>query len=433
MAGRERTPAEGVRIVRDLPGGALALLDVEPRARGAAVGFWYPSGSRDEADDQKGYTHFVEHMVFKGTATRGPEDIAREADRVGGWLNAFTEREATCFHCSLPGSALPLAIDLLSDMAHRSVFDPEEFEREREVVANEAWAALDDPEESGQDAFLARLWPGQAMGRKIQGEPEDVAAIERERLVGYWREHFGPSRLVVSIAGGFDPDEALRALERSLPRDAAARAPRPSPRPVAAAPFRAAEAGKARQTHFYAGIPLEPPFDREDYWALSIASAAWGEAMGSRLFLALRERAGLCYSVWSGAGISRDAGLWSVFASTRAASFPKLAELYDEELERFATGGLEAAEFADAVSHLAGSTEVGADDMEFRMRRLARQWFFDGNPESVEASVCALRRSGLERVNESVRRRIDPSLERRLAWGRVGSRVETAISGRAGR
>ena len=170
-----------------LPGGALLLEEADREARSFALGFWFPLGSRHEALPERGFVHFVEHMVFKGSSRRSAQDFAREVDRVGGYLNAFTDRDTLCFYCIVPAPHWRLAADILVDLVFNAVFPDEEFERERTVIVSEILAAQDDPEEASHDAFVERIWPGNPLSRKIAGEVEDAEAATRDSLNAFYR------------------------------------------------------------------------------------------------------------------------------------------------------------------------------------------------------------------------------------------------------
>ncbi|MCX7025804.1 MAG: pitrilysin family protein [Spirochaetes bacterium] len=407
--------------------GATVIAEPDDRFQSAAIGFWFDFGSSRETDVERGFTHFVEHMVFKGTGRRKAEDIAREIDRVGGYLNAYTEREETCFHCAIPQGRVGLAVDVLSDMLFASTFDPEEFLRERDVIRNETLAALDEPEEAGSDEFAARLWPGDPYGRRIAGTPEEVMAIERDPLFAFYRDRFAPERLVVVAVGAVDIAELEASLEAALPPGRYGSADC-LPAIPAATVFKSALGAPIKQTHLYTGIPLDPPFEPDEYWLLAIVNSAFGDAASSRLFLELRERRGLCYSAGSGFSLSPSAGFWTAFAATTPERFPELLEGYRILSRSLHEKGLVSGEIAEAKSRIAGSMLLGADDLEYRMKRLIRQFFFDRTLEPVETSVRRVSSFSDELVNEIISRRLDPRRESVFAYGSIPRGVKAAVA-----
>ncbi len=415
-----------------LRSGATLLVDTDERYRGAAIGFWFDFGSASEADDERGFTHFVEHMVFKGTARRSAEDIAREIDRTGGYLNAYTEREETCFHALVPADAADLAVDVVSDMLVASRFDPKDFELERDVIRNETLSALDEPEEAGADEFAERLWPDCAYGRRVAGTPDDVARVDRDRLYAFYRERFDPARMLVVVSGAADADGIARKLDDAFAVRAEAAPPKPTLSPRATI-VREARRADIAQTHFYAAIPFAPPFASVDYWKLAIASSAFGDASSSRMFLELREKRGLCYQAGSGFSLTPLAGTWNAFAATTPDKFPMLVEVYDGIARDLFERGLTRAEFDEAASRVRGSLALGSDDLEYRGKRLARQFLFDRRIETLEETVGALDSLTLESVNAFIAERLDPRGESVFAYGKTPRAVREAVKAAAGR
>ncbi len=195
-----------------LPCGAALAAETAEGTRSFAAGFWFPIGSRHEAPRERGFVHFVEHMAFKGTLRRNAAAISREIDRVGGYLNAFTDRDSICLHCQVPGPYWRLALDVLCDMALASTFRPEDFEREREVIVSEILSASDDPEECSHDRFLSSIWPGDPLSRKIAGEPEDIRRITRDALYAFYEAELSPRSLLVTTSGPISAAEVAEEL-----------------------------------------------------------------------------------------------------------------------------------------------------------------------------------------------------------------------------
>ncbi len=416
-----------------LPRGAALLAETAEGARSFAAGLWFRLGSRHEAPHERGFAHFTEHMIFKGSETRSALDIARAADRVGGWLNAFTERDCLCVHCVVPAAYWRLALELLVDMTFRATFPEEEFERERGVIRSEILAARDDPEESSHDAFLERIWSGHPLGRTIAGEPEDIDAISREALYAFYRARLRPELLVASVAGPLSAAEVAYELARSLDAlpsfpAASAAPPVPETTPVFHAVDEFLEAS-ASQVYLYEALQLDPPFALSDYYTLSTLNGAIGESMSSRLFQRLRERLGLCYSVYSGFSLGRSEGLWLASASCAPRDFPRLLAALDEELDKIARScgnALFADEVAESVSRIEGSYELSLDDPEYGMRRLARQYLYLDEVLDVEetrARILAVRPAD---VNAMAERLFAGKVRARFAYGRptkAGSRL----------
>ncbi len=431
-----------------LPCGAALAAETAEGARSFAAGFWFPIGSRHEAPRERGFVHFVEHMAFKGTSGRSAAAISREIDRVGGYLNAFTDRDSICIHCQVPASRWRLALDVLSDMAFNSVFKAEDFEREREVIVNEILSARDDPEERSHDEFLGSIWPSDPLARKIAGEPEDIRRITRDELYGFYRAEFSPRSLLVTASGPVpvaDLAEELSRLAFASGADAGAvGGAREGGEPGGAqracvAPRFSATRGFSRadmeQVHFYEAIQLDSPFSEEDYYALAAFNGALGEASSSRLFLSLREDKGLCYSVYSAFAMSRTECLWMASANVSEAQLPALSAEMDRLLDEAAEGGLTEEESADAVSRLVGSFDLALEDTDFRMRRIARQVLFSGGtgdadgaagaqePDEARASMARLDQGDLNAVCS---RLLEGRERARFAYGSLSRRTARA-------
>jgi predicted Zn-dependent peptidase len=384
-----------------LPRGAALAADNAEGARSFAAGFWFPVGSRHEAPRERGFVHFVEHMAFKGTARRGAAEISREIDRVGGYLNAFTDRDSICLHCQVPASAWRLALDVLADMAFASRMDDADFEKEREVIVSEILSARDDPEECSHDALLAAIWPGHPLSLKIAGEPEDLARATSLALRDFYTERFVPSALLATVAGPVGAEEVAEALSEALDRAAGSRRTGagagasasasasagasasaalsvPSESTPSFFPARSYRIARMEQANYFEAVQLDPPFAPDDYYALAAVNGAIGEAASSRLFQSLRERRGLCYSVYSAFSLDRTECLWLASANVSPNRIAELARAMGDQIDAVGAGELGDDECADAISRLAGSFELSLDDTDYRMRRIARQIWFSG-------------------------------------------------------
>lgn len=378
--------------------GAIGLFEPVEESHSASLGLWFPVGSRFEKPEEAGFSHFVEHMLFKGSSSRDAHDIAITIDRLGGYLNAFTEKDLVCVHCTVPSRGLGTAIEVLCDMAFDSVFQPEETEKERAVILSELASSQEDPEERAWDHFLERIWPGQGAARKIGGEPEDVRRARRDDLYAYYQKHFVPADLLASLSGRFDPDEATEAFSAAVPRGM-----RPSaavgPEPLRFVGARECLRAEAEQSYLYRAWPLEPPLGEPEYRALSALSAAFGDSSSSRLFQELREKTGWCYSVYSGFSTTPSGGLFYVHAAASPKDIPALSAELDRQAALMAERGLSEDEAVAVASHLEGLDIVAADDTESRMKRLARQYLYSGTVDGYEESLELTRSTGKAEVD----------------------------------
>jgi len=413
-----------------LPRGASLLAERVEGLRSFSAGFWFPVGSRHEAPRERGFVHFIEHLFFKGTESRSALDIARAVDRVGGYLNAFTERDTLCVHCTVPARHWRLAIDILADLCFRSTFPAEEVEREREVIVSEILASLDDPEETAHDLLLERIWPGDPLARPIAGTEDEVRSALRAGLVSFRESMLGPDRLVVTAAGPIEGADIAGALETLLVR---AKQGRSKSLPAFVEPTFVASVGEAQarlsQSYLFVAIPLHPPFASEDFYVMSALNGAFGESMSSRLFQKLREREGLCYSVASGFTMGRSEGLWVAQASSSARLFPALIESMLGEIAALgAARPLSEEEVSESISRLEGSYDLALEDSEFRMKRLARQAMLTDEVLDVEETrerILAVDAGAVAAMTDRVFASASMAV---FAYGNMGSRARKALA-----
>jgi predicted Zn-dependent peptidase len=371
---------DGSRVRRSiLSSGIRVLSEQVAGARSATVGFWVPIGSRDEGPGTLGSTHFLEHLLFKGTPRRSALDIAASFDAVGGENNAATAKEYTCYYAKVRSQDLGMAVEVLADMVAASVLDPDEFELERGVILDELAMAEDDPADVASERFFESVLGHHPLGRPIGGSPGTIEDATRDSVAAHYRESYRPSRLVVAAAGGVDHDVLVRGVEQGL-RDAGwdlGEETEPEPRrPVDPAQL---VRGAARtiierpleQTHLLLGVPaLVADDDRRS--TLAVLNAILGGGMSSRLFQEVREKRGLAYSVYSFASSFSDAGLFALSAATAPQHAGAVAELMLGEFAGMAQGGVTGEELRRAVGQLAGSSALALEDSDVRMSRLAR-------------------------------------------------------------
>jgi len=410
-----------VNTVLRLPRGAALAADYAAGTRSFAAGFWFPIGSRHEAAHERGFVHFVEHMAFKGTSRRSASLLSREIDRVGGFMNAFTDRDSICLHCLVPATHWRLALDVLADMAFFSLFDALEFEREREVIISEILAAQDDPEESAHDHFLAAIWPGDPLARKIAGEPEDLTAVTREALYAFYRENFGPGNLLVTAAGPVDPAAVASELGSILSSASFDERPLAAPRAEATPHFETVrEYRKASigQVNYFEAIQLDPPFSTADYHAFAALNGVIGEAASSRLFQSLREEQGLCYSVYSAFSLGRSELLWFASANVSLGKLPRLAAEMGRIVEALGEKSLTEEEFAEVRSRLLGAFEIALDDPDYRMRRLARQVLFADSYLTTDETLAIIDNLDFAAVDAARLRLFSGRTRARFAYGK---------------
>jgi predicted Zn-dependent peptidase len=380
-AGEISFTAAGDSLVRRsvLPSGVRILSERVPGARSATVGFWVAVGSRDEQPESFGSTHFLEHLLFKGTRDRTALDIAVSFDEVGGEHNAVTAKEYTCYYAKVRDRDLPMAIDVLADMFTSSLLDAEEFETERGVILEELAMADDDPADVTSERFFEAVMGGHPLGRPIGGSVETIEAATRDAVWAHYRENYRANDLVVTVAGAVDHDELVARVERCLTSagwqlaDEAApvarRTPdsqfieRGAPLVVVRRPI--------EQANILLGVPaLAATDDRRN--VLNVLNSVLGGSMSSRLFQEVRERRGLAYSVYSFAPSYSDTGVLGLYAGCSPSKAAQVAELMAGELRTLATGGITADELRRALGQMAGASALALEDSDNRMSRLGR-------------------------------------------------------------
>lgn len=399
--------AGGARFRRSiLPGGVRLLTEAVPGASSVSIGYWVPVGSRDEQAHQFGSTHFLEHLLFKGTPQRSAYDLALAFDRIGGEHNAATSREHTVYHAKVRDVDLEVAITALSDMITSSVIDPEEFELERGVILEELAMADDDPTDALWERFYAAVFPDHALGRPIGGTPETIKATRRDDVWQHYRAHYRPGELVVTIAGAVDHDAARALVTSTLLEggwhldDSATPAVRRDTTPLTLQVERGPvfiERPLEQVGLILGGRGLRITDDRRQ--AFGVLHRIFGGGMSSRLFQEVREKRGLAYSVHSFGGSHADAGVTGMYAGCAPANAAQVASVMRDEAARLAEDGVTETELADAKGAAAGSSALALEDTDTRMNRLGRAEIHAG--EFVDLDVALERVEGV--TGEDVR------------------------------
>jgi predicted Zn-dependent peptidase len=400
----------------ELDSGARIILEPVANTDVASIGLWQMSGSRDEGDREAGYTHFLEHMLFKGTAKRSAYQIAQAVERVGGYLNAFTEKEVTCFYCTLPGDSIDLAVDVLTDMYFSSVLEEQELQKEKAVIVNEIKTIEDNPEEKGQQIYLESLWDGHPLSRKITGEVQQVEEIDKQRLLSFYKGRYAPATTVITASGKIDADRLTTGLTAAFAANGRGQASVRRNLPAARIQWKAIP-DKFEQVHLYTGISYPSSTEIGEYYHDLVFNTLFGESMSSRLFQRLREDRGLCYSVSSFRTYFTDVSLWTIYANTIPSLLPSLVEAVNEELARLHEQPPSEKEIEDAKSQLKGNMILAREDMENRMKRLFRQVHLTGRAVEYETSLELLRQIGRNDILSIIEKRIQPDRFNLLAYG----------------
>lgn len=368
-----RIPQPGRIRKERLPNGITVLTERLPHVRSVSLGVWLRRGSRHEPVDLNGVTHFIEHLVFKGTTTRTAREIALAVDSIGGQIDAFTSKEYTCFYAKVLDTHLADAVELLGDIVRSPRFDPEEMERERQVIVEEIRMVEDAPEDLVYDLFASRVYPGHPLGRPIQGTERTISGMSRRRVLGYFRQAYRPSNLLVVAAGNLEHRRLVRLLARAL-----GSIPRAAARSTGGAPVRVRPVVARRkkrdleQLHLLLGVTAFPEGWRGRY-PLFVLNAILGGSMSSRLFQKVREERGLAYSVYSALNAFADTGALLVYAATSPDRGDEVVGLVRDEMRALSREGPTAHEIDVAREHLKGSLMLSLESTSARMSNLARQ------------------------------------------------------------
>jgi predicted Zn-dependent peptidase len=359
-----------------LPGGLRVVTEAMPGVRSLSVGVWVPVGSRDETLGLAGTSHFLEHLLFKGTSTRSALDIASAMDAVGGEFNAFTEKEHTCYYATVLDRDLDLAIDVISDVVLHATITAQDVDIERSVVLEEISMRDDDPADLVFDEFATALHGDTPLGRPILGTVESITGLSRAQVNGYYRRRYQPAEMVVSVAGNVTHADVLRVVRRYFETGLAGEGARRTPRRSEAGTVRPADAVRVlgeetEQANLVLGMHGLSRHDPRRF-AVGVLSAALGGGMSSRLFQRIREERGLAYSVYSFAHGYADTGQFGVYAGCQPGKADEVLGLMRDELDSAAAGALTAAEVERGKGQMRGGIVLGLEDSGSRMTRIGK-------------------------------------------------------------
>ena len=378
-AGFERT---------ELPGGLRVLTERMSVVRSVTLGIWAGVGSRDETPRLAGASHYLEHLLFKGTRRRSARDIAEAMDAVGGETNAFTSKEYTCFYARTLDRDLPLAVDILVDMLRSSRLAGVDVDAERTVILEEIGMHNDAPDDVVHDLFAEALFGGHPLGRPVLGTVDSITSIQRDAIIRYWRRHYMPGNLVVAAAGSLEHDQVVELVAEAF-GDAGAGEPigpregRREPRVHGGVAVRPKPTEQAHVVLGSRGLSRSDP----RRFALGVLNVAFGGGVSSRLFQEVREKRGLVYSIYSYAAQFTETGSFSVYAGAAPKRIHEVLAIVRDELERVVADGLTEAELERGKGHLEGSLVLGMEDTSGRMTRLGKSELTFGEILSVDEVI----------------------------------------------
>jgi predicted Zn-dependent peptidase len=384
-----------------LDSGLRVVTESLPQLRSVTLGAWVGSGGRDEQANEWGASHFLEHLLFKGTEERSARDIAEAIESVGGEMNAFTAHEQTVFYVRVPDVQFDVAFEVLADVLWSPVFRPDEVESERQVILEEIAMRDDTPDDIVHELFAAALYPGHPLGREVIGSEESISQMPRDRIAAYHGAHYAPSNVIVAAAGNIGHQDVVDRARARVPSHDGARPARPRVEPEEPEP-RVVMQRDTEQSHVVVGMRALPNLDPDRY-ALMLVNQMLGGGMSSRLFQEVRESRGLAYSVYSYHASFDDTGFLAIYAGTAPERVAETLDVVDAEVARLVRDSLADEELAAAKGHIVGSLAMSLETSAARMRRIGRAEMTEGDIPSLDELVARV-----ERVEAAdVRRVID--------------------------
>jgi predicted Zn-dependent peptidase len=395
-----------------LDNGVRILVEPVTHVQSAAIGLWCRTGSRHELDTEEGITHLIEHMLFKGTPTRTAKDIAESIEGRGGMLNAFTDKESTCYYCRTLSDDAVNGIEVLTDMMLHSNFDPEELEREEEVVCEEIKRSVDEPGDHVHELHLEYRWGKHALGKPIIGTEESVRSFRRDHILSYMDRRYRAENVMLSVSGNVDPDQIRAAAEMTLGKLPSGVTNSQVERPLGTKAMN--EVSKdTEQVHFCIGTDGISMYDEVDIPVMSILDSALGGSMSSRLFQEVRERRGLVYSIGSYTLTYGAGGAYTVYGGTSKKNWEEVKEITRREMDKVMQDGLSEAELERVKRSLAGNLVLALEGMNSRMMRMSRNEFNHERQITVEEV--------LERLNKVTNSQVMELANRILAEEKVST------------
>ncbi len=398
-----------------LDNGVRVLVEPVGHVKSAAIGLWCKTGSRHEFDNEAGITHLIEHMLFKGTEKRTAKEIAEAIEGEGGSLNAFTDKESTCYYCRVLSDSVEGGVDVLTDMMLHSLIDPEELEREESVVLEEIKRSQDEPSDHVHELHLEHRWGTHPLGKPIIGTPDSVSSFKREDITTYMDRRYRGENVLLAVAGNVSADQVRTFAEQALGGIKSASSDEQPARPGGTAKT-IAEEKDVEQIHFCIGTDGTSLYD-DDLYTMAVLDAALGGSMSSRLFQEIREKRGLAYSVGSytlnyGAG-----GAYTVYGGTSPQHWPLVQELVRVEFDKVMKDGFEEEELKRTKRHIAGNLVLALEGMSSRMMRMSRNELNHGREIPVEETLTKIEAVSNEALVTLANRILAPDLVSTTSFG----------------
>ncbi len=406
--------SESVYKKTKLPNGLTIITEKIPYIRSVSIGVWIKSGSRDEIRDANGIAHFLEHMLFKGTKRRSAREIARSLESVGGYLNAFTSKEQTCFYAEILDTQISKAIDVLSDMICHSVFSPREMEKEREVILDEIDSVEDTPDDLVQDIFVEKLYPENSLGLPILGSKDSVNNISRQMVLDFYERHYTGSNILIAAAGNIDHDKLVDLCEVKF------HMPGKYESPTDRSISRIGQGEyllnrQINQAHICLGMSALP-YNHHLKYELLLLNTVLGVGMGSRLFQNIRERYGVAYSVYSFVDFFKDNGLLAIYLGTDRNKKDRALSLIGKELKKLHAKPISRTELQRVKSQLKGNLILGLENTSKRMGRLAKMEIYLQKYQDVDQIIRDIDNVSSESISSLVEQIFHPEKMLRVVF-----------------
>jgi len=403
-----------------LPNGVRVMTHHMPSYRSASIGVWAGAGPVYETENEAGISHFIEHMLFKGTENRTAQQIAAEMDAVGGSLNAFTAKECTCFYAKVLGSDLGLAVDMLGDLVYHPSLGEGDIQREKGVVCEEILMLEDNPEDLVHEALCGAAYGDSPLGRPILGTEKSVRALSKQDIQSYMARRYTPENIVVSCAGSFDEDELIGMVKERFAGGRGTAAPLPKSELNGARRFEAVERD-VEQVHICLGFPGYAT-DTDEQFALYVLNNALGGSMSSRLFQVIREEKGMAYSVYSYPASYASSGYFALYAGTGEKQAAEVLRLMLGELDKIRAHGITAEEFARSKQQLRGSYLLGRESTSAYSSAMGKGELMLGRVDSDEELLGRIERVSMEDVERIIPNVLDAGRMAGAFVGRMGKR-----------
>lgn len=403
--------ASDLSIVRDvelttLANGIRVVTEQMPHVRSVSVGIWIGTGSRRENPEENGISHFIEHMVFKGTANRSAEDIARSVDSIGGGLDAFTAKEMVSYNTKVLDEHLSLAFDVLADLVRNPLFREDDIEKEKGVILEELKMEVDNPEYLLHEIFSSNFWKDHPLGKPILGTKDTVRKFHREMLQEYYKRIYAPTNILVTAAGNLKHQHIVDLAREHFEELQMTAAVPPERTPATHARLVFRNKTSLEQMHLYMGVPSYP-LPHEDRFVCYVLNTVLGGGMSSRLFQNIREKQGLAYAVYSELSMYRDTGCLAIYAGTSLESARKVVDSILHEFRDLKQNLVPAEELRRAKDHLKGSFMLGLESTSSRMGNLARQELYFRRFFSLDDMVESIEKVTAEEVQKLAREFFD--------------------------